>query len=177
MSELSVVHAVRPYANEPDWLREEGWTIGRKSVYLIGIPPQPEGTRVRCELALKNGKQLLVAEGVVIKYAVDNGERPPGLVVRYRRLSTASSQFIDRVLNARDASELSSPSTTENPVVSSETNSRAEAAEHRFHESGAIRDLALSRLRGRPMRTPAPPRERFATLERLRIRSAKNVVT
>src|SRR5512138_3202661 len=121
MSDLSIVRAVRPYATESEWLHEEGWTIGRKSVYLIGIAPQPEGTRVRCELALQSGRQLLVAEGVVIKYAADHGERPPGLVVRYRRLSTASSQFIDRVLNARDAADVSSPSVIDNQLPPSET--------------------------------------------------------
>jgi hypothetical protein len=175
MNDLVIVRAVRPYATESDWLHEEAWTIGRKSVYLVGIAPQPEGTRVRCELALRDGRQLLVAEGVVIKYAADNRERPPGLVVRYRRLSTASSQFIDRVINARDSTDQSSPSVTENSLLKTEMNSQLDATEHASAQSATARDLALGRLRGRQCELLATPQECLPALDRLRMRSAKGM--
>jgi hypothetical protein len=165
-----MVRVVRPYATETEWLREEGWTIARKSVYLVGIPTQPEGTLIRCELSLASGRQLLVAEGVVVKYVADHGDRPPGLVVRYRRLSSASSQFISRVLSSRDASDASSSSAAEDPIpIPSETghaNTRI-AFEPLAHSSVTA---SLDRLRDRSHCPLSVPQGRNAALERLRLR-------
>ena len=170
MSGLAEVRIVRPYATESEWLREEGWTIARKSVYLIGIAPMPEGAPVRCELELASGLRLLVAEGVVVKYSADNGDRPPGLVVRYRRLSSASSQFINRVLSARDASDHSSPSTADNPVPSSVTNNSPVEVEPHSSERTVLDGTALERLRDRHPAVALVPLEREGALHRLRTR-------
>lgn len=170
MSDLSVVRVVRPYATEAEWLREEAWTIARKSVYLIGIPSQPEGTLIRCELSLASGTQLLVAEGVAVKYLADHGDRPPGLVVRYRRLSSASSQFISRVLSTRDVTDASSPSATENQIPPSETRASIERAPIPIAAGSSI-TASLERLRNRKDALPDVPQERTAALDRLRRRS------
>ena len=170
MSSLSEVRIVRPYATESEWLHEEGWTVAKKSVYLIGIAPMPEGTAVRCELELASGQRLLVAEGVVVKYSTDSGDRPPGLVVRYRRLSSASSQFINRVLSARDASELSSPSSADNPVPSSATNNSIVEVEPSSAVQPSRLSPALERLRGRSPAVALSQQERDEALHRLRDR-------
>jgi len=170
MSSLSEVRIVRPYATESEWLHEEGWTVAKKSVYLIGIAPMPEGAAIRCELELASGQRLLVAEGVVVKYSTDSGDRPSGLVVRYRRLSSASSQFINRVLSARDASEVSSPSSAENPVPSSATNnSVVELAPSSTVQSSQLRPV-LQRLHGRGSTVVLSAQERDEALHRLRDR-------
>ena len=170
MSSLSEVRVVRPYATESEWLHEEGWTVAKKSVYLIGLAAMPEGAAIRCELELVSGQRLLVAEGVVVKYSADSGDRPPGLVVRYRRLSSASSQFINRVLSARDALELSSPSSADNPVPSSATNNSIAEVEPNSAVQSSRLSPALERLRGRSSTVAISPQERESALHRLRAR-------
>lgn len=170
MNSLFEVRIVRPYATESEWLHEEGWTVAKKSVYLIGIAPMPEGAAIRCELELASGQRLLVAEGVVVKYSTDSGDRPPGLVVRYRRLSTASSQFINRVLSARDASELSSPSSADNPAPSSATNHSIVELEPTSAVQFSRLSPALERLHGRRPMVDISPQERDGALHRLRDR-------
>ncbi len=172
MSELLVVHVRRPYATEAEWLREEGWTIARKSAYLIGVPSQPEGTLVRCELSLVSGTQLLVAEGLVVKHVSDHGDRPPGLVVRYRRLSTASSQFISRVLSARGPADGSSPSAVEHPIPTSQVDATP-VREGPAPTADDTVTATLERLHARTGHNPSTPPGRYAALDRLRHRSAQ----
>jgi hypothetical protein len=52
----------------------------------------------RIELTLSNGKALIVAEGSVAKHLATSPSRPGGLVVRFRRMSAASSDFIKRAV-------------------------------------------------------------------------------
>ena len=196
MSEMLVLGVVRPYASEAELLQQEAWTITKKSVFLIGIPPHPEGTSVRCELAIGSGVKLLVAEGVVAKHMAEHGNRPSGIVVRFRRMSAASSQFVNRALSVRDTMEASSPSTAENFPPSSPTPISeigafeprsldvtavklpdAVASKANENVGGTPRRLgtsagALMRLASRPASPLLVPDDRESALARLRIRIA-----
>ncbi len=129
MNELVVLRVVRPYATETEFLEAEDWTITKKSVFLVGARSYPEGTIVRCELALSSGLQLLVAEGIVAKHVAQTAERPDGLVVRFRRMTPASTQFVNRVLSNREASDGSSPSAAHNPIPPPPTAAAAASAD------------------------------------------------
>ncbi len=183
MTELPVLRVERPYLAESEFLRLENWTIAKKSVFLIGAPPHAEGTIVRCELVLANGIQLLVAEGIVAKYSAATGERPAGLVVRYRRMTPASSQFVNRAVSNRDGNEGSSPSAVNQPVVREPNpmNPRPPASPVEQRTPAALRPAVerlsearevltrLSKRSGNPTEVPAG---RDALLSRLRMRTA-----
>ena len=188
MSEILVLAVERPYASEAELLQQEAWTITKKSVFLVGVPPHPEGTLVRCQLVLRSGVQLLVAEGVVAKHMAEHGNRPSGLVVRFRRLSAASSQFVNRALSVRDATEASSPSAADNPPPSSQVSigeprsinaakmrppaaNVSDVANANPLRPGTVAD-ALMRLASRQVSSLPVPDDRESALARLRIRAA-----
>jgi len=193
MSDIVVLRVERPYATEAAFLKSENWSVTKKSVFLIGVPAHSEGTIVRCELVLANGSQLLVAEGTVAKYVSATSERPAGLVVRYRRLTPASSQFVNRALTAREAGEASSPSASDRQVPDveplarkPETSSKAippvlspptrlakpTSPSPEKHDT----QLILQRLSGRNAGGVTVPTSRETLLSRLRMRTAQNQI-
>lgn len=190
MTENLVLRVERPYWTESEFLQTENWTITKKSAFLIGAEAHAEGTIVRCELVLASGVQLLVAEGTVAKYVQATPERPAGLVVRYRRMTPASSQFVTRALDAREPAEASSPSAAEHhPLVSrpeSQGNPetrispiqvrvaprvRAAPADTPNRSYRNSREVLNSLSSRQPRRVEAPP-DRATLLSRLRIRAA-----
>jgi len=181
MTELVVLRVERPYATELDFLEAEDWTVTKKSLFLVGVRSYPEGTIIRCELLLATGQQLLVAEGIVARYIAKTAERPAGLVVRFRRMTPASTQFINRVLSNRESSEGSSPSAAHHPIptpprMTATTEDARLSAESR-RQTPVNRTLpssetsaVLRRLSSRnPHSVPAPPNREDA-LSRLRNR-------
>jgi len=184
MTELVVIRVVRPYATESEFLQSEDWTIKRNSVFLVGASEHAEGTIVRCELALSGGTQLLVAEGVVAKHVAHTAERPEGLVVRFRRMTPASTQFINRILSNRDAVEGSSPSSAAHPTPGPSAKfEETQVHQQRQHvappkaaavlaagENGTL--SVLRRLSGRNSAPIAVPLDRASILQRLRQRSS-----
>ena len=191
MTENLVLRIERPYSTESEFLLTENWTITKKSVFLIGAPAHPEGTIVRCELVLAGGTQLLVAEGTVAKHVQSTAERPAGLVVRYRRMTPASSQFVNRALSTREAAEASSPSAAEHapPVGTPEGRDYSEAriSPVRHEVAPRVRPSAeasnqtrrnnrevLSSLSSRQHRRIEAPPDRATLLSRLRIRAAEH---
>ncbi len=189
MTEILVLRVERPYSTESEFLHSENWTITKKSMFLIGVPSHPEGTIARCELLLSSGIQLLVAEGTVAKFVPASADRPAGLVVRYRRLTPASSQFVNRALNNRDVAEASSPSAAEHrPIVSNSQPRQTEATGVSYAQSDQVpripamliaasesrrntRDI-LQRLSERQHKTVQAPLNRATLLSRLRMRAA-----
>jgi hypothetical protein len=105
------IRVERPYASEDDFLDAEAWAVTARSMLLIGIGPVPEGTPVRCELRLRDGQPLVIAEGFAVKHLGATLTRPAGLVVRYRRMSAASSDFVKRAA-ARNSQARSTSSPT-----------------------------------------------------------------
>jgi len=93
-----VIRVDRPYPSEEAFLDAEAWSVTARSLLLIDIGPLPEGTVLRCELRLSNGHSLVVAEGIAVKHLGASQTRPAGLVVRYKRMSAASSEFVKRAV-------------------------------------------------------------------------------
>ena len=181
MTDLLVLRVERPYLTESELLQSENWTITKKSVFLIGAAEYPEGAIVRCELALSSGIRLLVAEGMVAKYAAATAERPAGLVVRYRRMTPASTQFVNRALSNRDAAEGSSPSAVHHPMVRAgdaladparTANILTKRALPR-QSNGSQQEThqVLQRLMSRGRKPVEVPAERTTVLSRLRMRA------
>jgi len=98
MTSALSLHVVRPYLNEEEFLEAEAWTVNSRSLLLVGVEFHPEGTIARVELSLSSGKSLIVAEGSVVKHLAATSTRPAGLVVRFRRMSAASSDFVKRAV-------------------------------------------------------------------------------
>lgn len=119
MAEPLNVRAVRPYRNETEFLEAESWSVTVRSVLLIGVEPVAAGTAVRCELRLKGGHALIVAEGTVVKFAEASSTRPAGLVVRYKRMSSASSDFVKRAVAHAAQHAGSSPIAASSPTAAS----------------------------------------------------------
>ena len=181
MTDVEVLRVERPYSSESEFLQTEGWTVTRKSMFLIGASPHPEGTILRCELVLTGGVQLLVAEGIVAKHSAATAERPAGLVVRYRRMTPASSQFVARALSIRDAAEGSSPSAVHQPIpvpaITASAVAASPAAAVPGHQLRAqiegqpdTRDI-LQRLSHRERKPVEIPTDRATLLSRLRMRA------
>src|SRR5512133_2624972 len=116
MAEPLNIRAVRPYRNETEFLDAEAWSVAARSILLIGAEPVPPGTPVRCELRLQGGSALIIAEGTAVKYAEATQTRPAGLVVRYKRMSSASSDVVKlAVARAAEARTASSPTAADGP--------------------------------------------------------------
>ena len=184
MTELPVLRVERPYSTESEFLQSESWTITKKSAFLVGAPPHPVGVILRCELVLASAVQLLVAEGIVAKYSAATAERPAGLVVRYRRMTPASSQFVARALANRDAAEGSSPSAVHQPIVrapepaiEASRAARSPMVPFRQPQPRAPSDVQhdtleiLQRLSRRVRNPVETPGDRVTLLSRLRMRA------
>ncbi len=111
MSSPIVIHVLRPYASEDEYLAHERFSIEAKTMLLIEQPALPANTAVVFDVALTNGQKPIRAEGKVIGYVPANGANPGGLRVRFKRYGAATKAFIDRAVGASgaiDASETAS---------------------------------------------------------------------
>jgi hypothetical protein len=118
MTDVVTFRVIRPYSTEEEFLEAEAWTINTRSVLLIDIAPHREGLVVRLELTLASGKALIVAEGSVAKHLAASPSRPGGLVVRFRRMSAASSEFVKRAVSAAADRPIVSSALVSSPLSS-----------------------------------------------------------
>jgi hypothetical protein len=138
-----VIRVDRPYASAEEFLEAEAWSVTARSMLLIDIGPLPEGTALRFELRLGNGRSLVVAEGFAVKHLGASQTRPAGLVVRYKRMSAASSEFVKRaVAHSTQSRPIPSPKSASVPP----TTKSSSAAPQRRPTSGPP---------PRPSRSPA----------------------
>jgi hypothetical protein len=96
-----VVHVLRPYASEQEYLRAEAWSIDARSMILIDTEALPPDTAVLFDIALSDGHKPIRAEGRVVGAAAAQGERPGGLKVRFKRFGAATKAFIERAVKAK----------------------------------------------------------------------------
>lgn len=101
MASSIVIHVLRPYASEEEYLEHEGSSIGSKSMLLIEQPPLPVDTTVLFEITLSGGQKPIRAEGKVLSYLEAEGDRPGGLRIRFKRFGAATKAFIDRAVALR----------------------------------------------------------------------------
>ena len=99
-----VIHVLRPYANEDEYLAHESSSISSKSMLLIEQPPLSADTAIVFDVSLTNGQKLIRAEGKVIEHVAAEGGRPAGLSVRFKRFGAATKAFIDRAVAMSTAS-------------------------------------------------------------------------
>jgi hypothetical protein len=98
-----VVHVVRPYASEQEYLSAEAWSIDQRSMLLIDVEPLPADSAVLFDVALSDGQKPIRAEGRVVGSVAASGERPGGLKVRFKRFGAATKAFIERAVQAKSS--------------------------------------------------------------------------
>jgi hypothetical protein len=109
-----VVHVVRPYASEQEYLNAEAWTIDQRSMLLIDAEALPGDTAVLFDIAIADGQKPIRAEGRVVGMVSPNGGRPGGMRVRFKRFGAATKAFIERAVKAKSGGpEPERPSTPE----------------------------------------------------------------
>ena len=109
-----VVHVVRPYSSDQDYLSAEAWSIDAKGMLLIDAEALPSDTAVLFDVALADGQKPIRAEGRVVGVVGPSGERPGGLKVRFKRFGAATKAFIERAVKSKQAAgELERPSQVE----------------------------------------------------------------
>jgi hypothetical protein len=145
-----VIHVLRPYASEDEYLAQESFSISAKSMLLIEQSPLPAETAIVFDVSLANGRKLIRAEGKVIEYVASEGGIPAGLRVRFKRFGAATKAFIDRAVASNSAPSVRADR------VSTESGDPPEA-------SGAHIKTATA---------PTVPVDREALLARLRRRRA-----
>jgi hypothetical protein len=96
LSNPAVIHVVRPYQTEAEYLDAEAWSIEARTMILIGEPDLPEGTAVLFDVQLESGVKPIRAEARVVESVASSPGRPGGLRVRFRRYGAATKAFIDR---------------------------------------------------------------------------------
>jgi hypothetical protein len=109
-----VVHVVRPYASEQEYLAAEAWSIDARSVVLVGAEPLPPDTAVLFDIALTDGTKPIRAEGRVVSTIAPTDARPGGIKVRFKRFGAATKAFIERAVQSKssagvEAEQASSP--------------------------------------------------------------------
>ncbi|HEY5372371.1 MAG TPA: hypothetical protein VIK01_01735 [Polyangiaceae bacterium] len=164
MSSPIVIHVLRPYANEDEYLAHERSSIDSKSMLLIDQPALPADTAIVFDVQLANGHKPIRAEGKVIGYADASANSPAGLRVRFKRFGAATKAFIDRAISAPVIAAL--------PVIAAPSAAPSEVAV----SAGAppATAPASSEASGihRKVLPVSVPRDRDALLARLRGRKA-----
>jgi hypothetical protein len=162
-----VVHVVRPYADEQEYLSAEAWSIEARGMLLIDARPLPPETPVLFDVSLSGGQKPIRAEGRVVGSVSPRGERPGGLRVRFRRFGSATKAFIEKAVALRGTQAAGASSARVSLVP------EPPPAQPRMPLALAPeqRDEQLERARRRAPGPVAAPLAREELLERLRKRS------
>jgi hypothetical protein len=164
-----VIHVLRPYASEEEYLAAERFSISPKAMLLIDQPPLPVETSIVFDVALSNGQKPIRAEGVVLGYAEPSAGQPGGIRVRFKRYGAATKAFIDRASAAPAVTLLPQLAQPEPPVMQHEPTPSVEPLLSEPAER--VRDAAESSGVHRKAVLPVePPLNREALLNRLRAR-------
>jgi hypothetical protein len=110
-----VVHVIRPYASEQDYLTAEAWSIDARSMLLVDAEPLPPDTTLLFDIALSDGSKPIRAEGRAAGVVVASGGRPGGLRVRFKRFGAATKAFIERAVRTRAEAERPSQPIADRP--------------------------------------------------------------
>jgi hypothetical protein len=156
-----VVHVVRPYASEQEYLNAEAWTIDQRSMLLIDAEALPGDTAVLFDISLSDGQKPIRAEGRVVGMVSESGGRPGGMRVRFKRFGAATKAFIERAVKAKSvgatperpsASEAERPSTPEAELPSATEGDRPSLPDGDRSSMPEVR-LSMTDLE----RAPTPP--------------------
>lgn len=172
-----VIHVLRPYASEEEYLAHESFTIDAKSMLLVEQPPLPADTAIIFDIALTNGQKPIRAEGRVLEHVAPDGNQPGGLRVRFKRFGAATKAVIDRAVAASPATSLvPGPALSLAPNASSFAPAATVAPEPPLASLASLapeREAnASSGVHRRTVGPVAAPADREALLARLRGRQA-----
>lgn len=186
-----VLHVVRPYSSEDEYLAAEAWTIEARGMLLIGQRDVELDRAVVFDVALANGAKVIRAEGRASGYQTASDDNPGGLRIKFRRFGAQTKAFIDRAVIAREqtlAATLSSrppaaaaPEAPAPEALPMAVEARPLAAPPQPMEapiapaltSPGIDPLERSGIHRRPAGPVAAPPNREELLARLRQRAAK----
>ncbi len=170
-----VIHVLRPYANEEEYLERERTSIGAKSMLLIDQPALPVETAIIFDVTLTNGQKPIRAEGKVLGYEPPSARGPGGLRVRFKRFGAATKAFIDRAVASAGsaapspAEPLAAPVEAPQATDSSPVQPLPEPSPPPIVERTADETSGVHRKAVLPVAAPA---NRDALLSRLRARHA-----
>ncbi|HEY2406635.1 MAG TPA: hypothetical protein VGI10_11565 [Polyangiaceae bacterium] len=164
----NIIHLVRPYASEEEYLAREAWTIDARGMLLIEQEALPADTAIVFDVQIQSGHKPIRAEAKVVGPVAATATRPGGLRVRFKRFGTATKAFIDRAVSAAHAA--SSPIAAAEPEPSTQ------------RDDAPAKPEPLASARGEERRTPSgvhrrvaapvpPPANREELLEKLRTRA------
>jgi hypothetical protein len=170
LSSPIVIHVLRPYANEDDYLAHERTSIDAKSMLLIAQPALPADTAIVFDVQLANGHKPIRAEGKVIGYVEATADNPAGLRVRFKRFGAATKAFIDRALSGAQAT--SAPAMMSAPPIASATEAPSELPEPPALPTAPPTASAETSGIHRKVLPVSAPLNRDALLARLRGRKA-----
>ena len=105
-----VVHVVRPYSSEDEYLAAEAWSIEPRGMLLVDAEALPADTALLFDVALADGHKPIRAEGRVVGSVPAHGDRPGGLRVRFKRFGAATKAFIERAVQAKSSPTAAAPS-------------------------------------------------------------------
>jgi hypothetical protein len=170
-----VLHIVRPYAGEDEYLAAEAWTIEARAMLLVDQPNLAPDTAVVFDLALADGVKIIRAEGRVLGYLSPSEDRLGGLRVRFRRFGAQTKAFIDRAVQARERNLAVGPSSRPPPAREPAVHELAAEAPTgpaaTFAARAAGDPLERSGIHSRPTGPVAAPPNRDELLDRLRQRA------
>lgn len=173
-----VLHVVRPYSSEDEYLTAEAWTIEARGMLLVGQRDVELDRAVVFDVALANGTKIIRAEGRAIGFQPSSEDHPGGLRIRFRRFGAQTKAFIDRALVARErnlAANFSSrppPPLPPEPAIAAEATADAPVAPAIVARSEALDPLERSGIHRRPAAAVEAPPNREALLARLRERKS-----
>jgi hypothetical protein len=179
-----VLHVIRPFATEAEFLEHEAWTIDARGMLLVDQRDLEPDSVVVFDVALASGAKVIRAEGRVIGYLAATDERPGGLRVRFRRFGAQTKAFIDRAVAAR-GQELSSGMSLRPGLAPAGPDaarlSQLETQPLSPRGDAAIQNVGVepprqeepSGIHARPLAPVVTPTNRDELLERLRARSSR----
>ncbi len=173
LSSSIVIHVLRPYANEEEYLAHEASSIDAKSMVLIDQAQLPLETAIVFDVQLEGGQKPIRAEAKVMGPVAASGGKPAGLRVRFKRFGAATKAFIDRAVALNAASRgLDAPPSL--PSLSSSSMAAVvEDRELRTTSPGgnARVEREPSGIHRKPVAPVPAPANREELLERLRVRA------
>jgi len=166
-----VLHVVRPYPDEQEYLAAEAWTIDDRGMFLIDDHELAPDTAVVFDVALASGMKVIRAEGRVEHRVPAEGTQPAGLRVRFRRFGEQTKSFIDRAIGHSQRRTAAPP--TQRPASAPPSSRRGPASEGTPVSERSERTPVSERSERAPVseRTPSstarppplPPRRRSLT--------------
>jgi hypothetical protein len=169
-----VLHVVRPYSSEEEYLAAEAWTIDARSMLLLGQREVELDSAIVFDVTLANGSKIMRAEGRAIGYQPTSVDHPGGVRVRFRRFGAQTKAFIDRALLARErtlaANFSSRPPAPEAAAATPQLTAASASAPGTVSE--VLEPFARSGIHRRPGTPVDAPPNREALLARLRERRA-----